>query len=42
MLIKKIIFIATHNDNFYPSMNGPIPDAGSILSLLETTTEKNQ
>lgn len=40
LLNKNIKFVATHNDNFYPSINGPIPDAGSILSLLETTTGK--
>ncbi len=40
LLNKGIKFIATHDDNFYPSIKGPIPDAGSILSLLETTTGK--
>ena len=38
LLNEGIKFVATHNDNFYPSQNGPIPDTGSILSLLETTT----
>ncbi len=40
LLNKGIKLIATHNDNYYPSINGPIPDAGSILSLIETTTGK--
>ena len=30
--------LATHDDNFYPSLKGPIPDAGSILHLIYNTT----
>lgn len=33
-----VSLIATHDDNFYPSLKGPIPDAGSILSLIHKTT----
>lgn len=32
--------VATHDDPFYPSQNGPIPDAGSIIKLVEITTGK--
>ena len=35
---KGIKLLATHDDNFYPSLSGPIPDAGSILSLIKKTT----
>ena len=35
---KGIKLLATHDDNFYPSSCGPIPDAGSILSLIKKTT----
>ena len=35
---KGIKLLATHDDNFYPSLMGPIPDAGSILSLINKTT----
>lgn len=38
LLNKNIPFVATHDDVFYPGKNGPIPDAGSILSLIKTTT----
>ena len=37
---KGINFIATHDDPFYPSEDGPIPDAGSIIKLVEITTGK--
>jgi HAD superfamily hydrolase (TIGR01450 family) len=30
--------LATHDDNFYPGLKGPIPDAGSILYLIYKTT----
>jgi HAD superfamily hydrolase (TIGR01450 family) len=33
-------YVVTHPDNFCPSEFGPIPDAGSIVKLLETTTGK--
>ena len=35
---KGVNLIATHDDNFYPGLKGPIPDAGSILSLIYKTT----
>ena len=35
---KGVGLIATHDDNFYPGLKGPIPDAGSILSLIHKTT----
>jgi|MDSW01.1.fsa_nt_gb HAD superfamily hydrolase (TIGR01450 family) len=35
-----IKILSTHDDMFYPSKYGPIPDAGSILSLIEKTTNK--
>lgn len=31
-------YVATHDDPFYPSEDGPIPDAGSIIKLVEVTT----
>ncbi|TBL48092.1 HAD-IIA family hydrolase [Obesumbacterium proteus] len=31
-------YIATHCDIFCPSEDGPIPDAGAIISMLEQTT----
>jgi len=40
LINKNIKILSTHDDNFYPSEKGPIPDAGSLLSLLETTTGK--
>lgn len=33
-------YVATHLDDFYPTPNGGIPDAGAIVSLLEKTTGK--
>ncbi len=33
-----IKFLATHCDKVCPTEQGPIPDAGSILALLETST----
>ena len=41
LLNKNISMVATHSDNFYPGKNGPIPDAGSIISLIKTTTNKS-
>ena len=41
LLNKDIPMVATHSDNFYPGKNGPIPDAGSIISLIKTTTNKS-
>ena len=38
LLNKNIPLVATHDDSFYPGKNGAIPDAGSILSLIKTTT----
>ena len=38
LINKGIDLIATHDDQFYPSKNGPIPDAGSIIKLIEHTT----
>jgi HAD superfamily hydrolase (TIGR01450 family) len=35
---RGIGILATHDDNFYPSLKGPIPDAGSILHLIYKTT----
>jgi len=32
--------LATHEDIFCPSENGPIPDAGALLELLHVTTGK--
>ena len=40
ILNKNIPCVATHDDSFYPGYNGPKPDAGSILSLIKTTTGK--
>ncbi|EOO9643773.1 HAD-IIA family hydrolase, partial [Escherichia coli O130] len=34
-------YIATHCDIFCPSENGPIPDIGSLITLLELTTGKS-
>jgi len=34
-------YFATHSDNFCPTPQGPIPDAGSIIKLLEITTNHN-
>jgi HAD superfamily hydrolase (TIGR01450 family) len=41
LLNKNIPFVSTHDDSFYPGKNGPIPDAGSTLSLIKTTTGKD-
>ncbi len=40
LLLQKdnIRFLATHEDKVCPTEEGPIPDIGSILSLLETAT----
>ena len=35
---RGIGILATHDDNFYPGLKGPIPDAGSILHLIYKTT----
>ena len=35
---KGVGILATHDDNFYPGLKGPIPDAGSILQLIYKTT----
>ncbi|MBQ9430849.1 MAG: HAD hydrolase-like protein [Kiritimatiellae bacterium] len=34
---RAIDFVATHPDNCCPSEDGPIPDVGGMLKLLETT-----
>jgi len=34
---KGVDYIATHSDSFCPSENGPIPDIGSIMALIEKT-----
>lgn len=33
---KNVEYIATHNDVFCPNEQGPIPDIGSIISLMKT------
>ena len=33
-------YIATHHDVFCPTENGPIPDIGSYIKMLELTTKK--
>lgn len=38
LINKNIPYHITHNDKFCPSINGPIPDAGSIANLLYSTT----
>lgn len=35
-----IDYICTHSDIFCPSENGPIPDIGSMIKMLELTTGK--
>jgi len=35
---NNVKFLATHCDKVCPTEQGPIPDAGSILALLETST----
>ena len=40
LINKNIDLIATHDDPYYPGSKGPIPDAGSILKLIEYTTGK--
>ncbi|MDV1855031.1 HAD-IIA family hydrolase [Citrobacter freundii] len=35
-----IDYICTHSDIFCPSENGPIPDIGAMVSMLELTTGK--
>ncbi|MEE8575862.1 MAG: HAD-IIA family hydrolase [candidate division Zixibacteria bacterium] len=35
---EKMQFIATHRDKVCPTEDGPIPDIGAILALLETAT----
>lgn len=37
----KIEYIATHNDTFCPTEEGPIPDIGSFIKLIEVTTKKS-
>lgn len=37
---KEIKYIATHSDVFCPTENGPIPDIGSYIKLIEATTQK--
>ena len=36
----KVEYIATHHDVFCPTENGPIPDIGSYIKMLELTTYK--
>ena len=36
----KIEYIATHHDIFCPTENGPIPDIGSYIKMIELTTNK--
>lgn len=40
LLRKNLHFIATHSDKVYPAQEGFVPDAGSIISLLETSTNR--
>ena len=40
-LNNDIPFYATHSDKFCPTENGPIPDAGSFISLFEATNNKS-
>ncbi len=37
---KDIPYIVTHSDIFCPTENGPIPDIGSFIQLLEATNSK--
>ncbi len=37
---ENVKFLATHCDKVCPTEQGPIPDAGSILALLETSTNR--
>ena len=43
LLNKKqdIIFLATHTDMFCPTENGPIPDIGSFIKLISSTTNRD-
>lgn len=38
---KNIDFIATHCDQVCPTEDGPIPDIGLIIEMIEKTTNKN-
>ncbi len=38
---KEVEYIATHHDIFCPTENGPIPDIGSYIKMIELTTGKS-
>jgi ribonucleotide monophosphatase NagD (HAD superfamily) len=38
MINTGVPYYATHRDTTFPSEEGPLPDIGTILAMLETTT----
>lgn len=39
LIYSGVNYIATHQDIFCPTENGPIPDIGALLTMLELTTK---
>lgn len=38
IIFSGVDYLVTHEDKFCPTPQGPIPDAGAIISMIETTT----
>lgn len=39
LIHQGVDYVATHEDIFCPTENGPIPDIGTMIAMLEMTTQ---